>query len=231
MKILIVSATEKEVNLLLQKIGSIKKTGNGYFSGNYGKIELDFLIAGVGIPSTIYHLSEACHTKKYDLIINCGIAGAFKENCSIGTVTYVESECFGDLGIDNRGEFQTIFEIGLCDKNSPPFSMGKLVNKYNYQQFSTLTKLNKVQAITVNKASGEETDIVKKWIKFQADIESMEGAGVFYVCLKKNIPFIEIRAISNLVESRDVKKWNIPAALIRLNETLENLLTEIEQKS
>jgi futalosine hydrolase len=56
--------------------------------------------------------------------------------------------------------------------------------------------------------------------KFDADIETMEGAAFFYSCLQLKIPFLQIRAISNFVEPRDKSKWNIPLAL-------ENLSTEI----
>lgn len=230
LKVLIVSATEKEVNLLLQKINDLKKTGPGSFSGRFGALELDFLVTGVGLPFTIFNLTRVLLQQKYDLVINTGIAGAFKETCPLGEVTFVLSECFADLGIDNRGDFQTIFDIGLCDKNSPPFSSGRLINKFDTANFECLSALKKVHAVSVNKASGDEDEIVKLWMKFQPDIESMEGAGIFFVCLNLQIPFIELRSISNRIETRDTKKWNIPLSLINLNEKLECFLNELEQK-
>ena len=231
MKILIVSATEKEVTLFLQKTTQLKKTGVGIFEGNWGNLHVDFLITGVGLPSTVYQLTRRLIMNSYNLVVNVGIAGAFPESISIGSVVYVSSECFGDLGIDNKGEFCTVFEMGFADKNEPPFSGGKIINKLDVNKYESISSLPRVNAITVNKGSGEENDIAKKWMKFQPDIESMEGAGVFYVCQNLCIPFIEIRSVSNHVEARNPKKWNIPLALVNLNEVLTKLIIELESQS
>jgi len=40
----------------------------------------------------------------------------------------------------------------------------------------------------------------------------MEGAAVAHICSMYGIPVIEIRGISNIIEDRDMKKWNIPLA-------------------
>ena len=37
----------------------------------------------------------------------------------------------------------------------------------------------------------------------------MEGAAFFYVCLKEKVNFFQIRAISNFVEKRNKKNWEI----------------------
>ncbi|MBR1538541.1 MAG: hypothetical protein IJ636_03445 [Bacteroidales bacterium] len=60
-----------------------------------------------------------------------------------------------------------------------------------------------------------------------ADIESMEGAAVFEVCLRRGIPFAEIRSISNAVGERDHANWDIPAALSALESALNTLKTRL----
>ena len=52
----------------------------------------------------------------------------------------------------------------------------------------------------------------------------MEGAALFYVCLHEQIPFLEIRAISNYVELRDPTKWDIPLAIENLTDELFRFL-------
>ena len=52
----------------------------------------------------------------------------------------------------------------------------------------------------------------------------MECAAVFYVCLHEKVPFLEIRAISNYVESRDTTKCDIPLAIENLTDELFRFL-------
>jgi futalosine hydrolase len=55
----------------------------------------------------------------------------------------------------------------------------------------------------------------------------MEGAAVFYVCLKQGIKCIQIRSISNYVERRNRDAWNIPLALNNLHKRSTQLLKEL----
>ena len=84
--------------------------------------------------------------------------------------------------------------------------------------------LKPVKAITVNTATGSETTRNRLMKKFNPDIETMEGATFFYICCREKIPFLALRAISNRVEPRDIKKWNIPLALNNLSEKLMEIL-------
>jgi futalosine hydrolase len=229
-KILIVSATDKEINLLTQKVSNMQKAGYWLHSCNFLNLRIDLLNCGVGLPSAIYRLTSLLHREKYDMVIHPGIAGSFRDDLKIGTVVQVVAEEFGDLGINDNDEFHTLFEMGNTDQGSAPFSGGRLVNNFDSQKFQSLAGLLKVKGITVNTASGNDRDIEKRKSKFSADIETMEGAGIFYVCLLQNIPFIEIRSISNKVEPRNIKNWNVPLALLNLSDTLIKILEEINNK-
>jgi futalosine hydrolase len=55
----------------------------------------------------------------------------------------------------------------------------------------------------------------------------MEGAALHYVCLQENIPFLQIRSISNRVGERDKAKWEFKEAIKNLNKELAVLLKEI----
>ena len=41
----------------------------------------------------------------------------------------------------------------------------------------------------------------------------MEGAAVVQACLRCSVDCLEIRGISNMVEERDLKKWDITIAV------------------
>ena len=55
----------------------------------------------------------------------------------------------------------------------------------------------------------------------------MEGAALHYVCLHQNIPFIQLRAISNYVGERDKTKWKIDLAISNLHNELIKLLKQL----
>jgi len=51
-------------------------------------------------------------------------------------------------------------------------------------------------------------------------IESMEGAAFHYVCLQEAVPFLQLRAVSNMIGERDKTKWLMKEAIDNLNKEL-----------
>ncbi len=227
MRILIVSATERDINLVLQGARNIKKKELWLNSFSFEANDIDFLVTGVGLVPSIYRLVMATQIEKYDLIINIGTAGSFKDTIQIGEVVNVITEQFGDAGVEDNEKFLTFFEMGLANNSSKPFSNGRLLNNSDILKYKTISNLNKVNGLTVNRVSGSNETTTERMVKFNPDIETSEGAAVFYISLLQDTQFIELRAISNKIEPRNTKNWNIPLALTNLNKTLLEVLTEI----
>ena len=184
----------------------------------------DVLITGVGIPATVFHLTKQLAQKEYDLVIQAGIAGAFNNTLVAGSVAMIETDTFGDIGIDEKGNFKTLFETGLAHENDFPFSNGWLLNEHEY---FTHPSLPVAKGITVNKIIDDEIQIKRIQEKFGADIESMEGAAFHYVCLQQKIKFLQLRSISNIAGERDKTKWKMKEAIINLNIELKKLVKNI----
>jgi len=223
MQVLIVSATFLEIKKLIDDLKFDKKSEQFYHK-QLANNAVDILIGGIGIAFTVYSLSKALNKKNYDLVINTGIAGSLTDKLKIGDVVQVVSEEFADLGIRSEHGFSTLFEMGFIDENEFPFTESKLINPDI--ENSLFRNFKNVKGITVNTVNGNKKEIEKLKEKFDTDIESMEGAAVFYVCLMERIPFAEIRAISNRVEERNKEKWDIPLAINNLTEELKGLLIE-----
>jgi futalosine hydrolase len=85
-----------------------------------------------------------------------------------------------------------------------------------------------VNALTVGTATGSQDTIERLSAKYNPDIETMEGAAFFFVCSMEKIPFIALRAISNMVEPRNRENWDIPLALQNLTERLREVLLLID---
>ncbi len=223
MKILFVAATWMEVKLLVDEMELIEEESHFLKRFRLSDTEVDILISGIGTTFTTFHLTNAIKDNHYQTVINIGIAGSLTRKLNIGEVVNVVSEEFADLGIEKKDEFLTLFETGFIDLNEFPFEHGLL----KATDSNGLFDLKKVRGITTNRSHGRESTIAEVNSKYNAQVESMEGAAVFYVCSWFGISCYEIRAISNYVEPRDSSQWNIPLALENLKTSLINVLKKL----
>jgi futalosine hydrolase len=222
--ILLVSATINEVSPLISK-DDVCKEGKPFTLKQFNGFA-DMLVTGVGVVATAFHLTRAIESKKYKLIINLGIAGAYSQNLEIGEIVTVNEDSFADIGIDNRGSFIPISQSGLMDPNHYPFSNGKL--KWPFaNHFPILSSFKGVSGVTVSTTTGSAERIETISKLYNPEIETMEGAAVFYCCMLSNTPFICLRSISNHVEPRDISKWNVPLAVEMLNVASRDVIEKL----
>ena len=74
-------------------------------------------------------------------------------------------------------------------------------------------KLVRGRFITVSTCSGSRQRGEELSHMFQGICENMEGAAVAQTCLRYGIDCLEIRGISNMVDERNMKTWDIPRAV------------------
>jgi futalosine hydrolase len=225
MKILYVTATVAEARILDNVRDLIRF--NGFF--RFGVHEVHLLISGIGSVSMVWNMYRWISANGIpDLAINGGIAGSFSEENRIGDIVMPVSECFADLGIEDHNEFYTLSEAKLTDPDETPFMNGYLAA--DERIISWFDYLKPVKSITVNTATGSQATCERLQKKFHPDIETMEGAGFFYLCRQENIPFLAVRAISNRIEPRNRKSWNLELALGNLAAKLNNIFITLDLK-
>jgi futalosine hydrolase len=215
MHLLLVSATHFEIAETAQWLT------NTASSHNASKAEL--LISGIGQLKTSFAIQKQIHKQLPDLVIQAGIGGANSKD-EIGKVYVIGSEQISDLGLMEKSGFTNIFEMGLSRKDEFPFTDGKLMNPY--RSLLKWTGLPILDGNTVNEIKSAD------FPGFQRNavpvVESMEGAALHYVCLMEKIPFLQVRAVSNMIGDRDKSQWKIKEALERLNETLISMIQKLE---
>lgn len=220
MRILLVAATLPEIFPIINALSASEIEPNLY-RVQVQSHEIDFLLAGTSSVPFIYSLCKYLTTNpKPDLAILAGIAGTFNYGIRIGTVVEITSEIFGDTGAEDRdGSWISMFDLGLWKPDQKPFQDGKLINPQ-----PICKDLLHVSSVTVSTVSGslERINYLKKL--YHPDIENMEGAAFFYWCSMENIPFAQIRSISNRVEPRNREAWDIRLAVTKLNDYLYQLL-------
>ncbi len=223
MNILVVSATELEVRFLTDELVFDRVISPMVTRYTYNGIIIDIIITGVGMIFTTFHLTNALVKNEYNLVLNIGLSASFSKKIKIGEVLNVVSEEFADLGVEKYSGFETMFDIGYISKNEFPFENGVIHN--NTDGFQLNFPIAK--GITVNKANQKKTSVQRLSSKFDTEVESMEGAAVFYVCKYMEIPFLELRSVSNYVGSNEFSDWDIPLALEKLNDAVFQVLQKI----
>jgi len=200
---------------------------NPLYTNDSTQMKVLFHVSGVGMLQTAVSLTRMSLKVEPDIIIQVGIAGTFNTSLPLGETVVVDEEMLGDMGVQEDNKWKDIFDLQLTDSNFPPFKKRKLVNpnllKYN------ILKLPEVSAITVNEIS---TDIlrIRQLIKnYNPVIESMEGAALHYVCSELNIPFIQIKSISNYIGDRNKHNWKLKEAITNVNQTLLKYIDKLRE--
>lgn len=191
---------------------------NTLYTGQSHRLKLSFHQCGVGMLATAVSLSRLIVEEKPDLIIQAGIAGTFDPKTPLGKLVVVKDETLGDMGVEEDGRWKDIFDLRLEKSSYHPFEKRRLPNPW-LAQFNLL-KLPEVSAITVNEVTTRADRMEQLVKKYNPHTESMEGAALHYVCREANIPFIQVRAISNYVGERNKERWKIKEAIDSLNEHL-----------
>jgi len=221
MDILLVSATSAEIAPLIEYIAqNWQRQPDEEFTNQH--LRLKTLITGVGMMQTAYELTKLLQRRRFDLVLQAGIAGSFNRRLSLGEVVQVTTEMLGDLGAEDHYDFHDVFDLGLADVNDAPFRNKQLIAP-EHPLIESLS-LPKVSSLSINSVSGSSFTATARYDRYRCDLESMEGAAFFFVCLKENLSFAQIRAISNYVEARDRSKWKIREAVAALNQQLIKIL-------
>lgn len=191
---------------------------NNLYTSESQRLKLRFHQGGVGMLSTAVALTRLVLEEKPDLIIQVGIAGGFDPAVALGKVVIVQEEALADMGVQEDGKWKDIFDLKLEKSSYHPFERRKLPNPW-LPKFNLL-KLPQVSGITINEISTSKERIQQLIKKYNPDVESMEGAALHYICRGANIPFVQIRAISNHIGERNKANWKLKEAIANLNQTI-----------
>ena len=217
MNCLVIAATNKEISPFLDQY-----RGNPEWSRN---MDIDVLITGIGMTATTYRLVKHFNLKRPDFVIQAGVAGCFNTSIPLGSVLAIKQDTIADESVIELKKLKTIFELKLVPQDQFPYKKGWLINPGD--TFTKKNKLKAVKGISVNQITTSRQMIQFYKEEFNPVTESMEGAALHYVCLAENIPFLQIRSISNYIGERNKKNWDMKESIIRLNKELSRIVTDL----
>ncbi len=131
------------------------------------------------------------------LVISAGVAGGFAGRAGIGDVVVADRVVHADLGVDSPDGFAPL-DPSLAGPAAVPLAAGLVAAA------ATRTGAIVGPILTVSTVLAAAHRPVA---------EAMEGAGVLAAARAHDIPFLEVRTVSNLVGRRDRDGWDLPAAL------------------
>ena len=130
-----------------------------------------------------------------------GIAGAYPDSgLAPGDCVVVASERVADLGAVRDGGFTPLYQ----------------------KEYTCDVKCNALPTV-----AGNTVDCGGRADTCGAQIENMEGAAFFAVCDALGIPFIEVRAVSNMTTDPR-PEWQLDKAVRSLAEGVNTIIREFE---
>lgn len=216
---LLVAATQFEMDAFRVADGSL-----------FGRVAS--LVCGVGPVETAVRVTRylAGHHEEIDSVLNFGIGGAYFTNITdpVGLldICVAEEEVLGDFGICYGNEM-TAFTGHVFPANRFTLDNGLLRTATSILTHHELDHHTGV-FITVNGASGKRARGDGLSAPYGAICENMEGAAIARACLSYELPFLELRAISNMVEDRPGADWKTTEACVRAAHAAALIVKEIQ---
>lgn len=228
MKILVTAAEEQELRRAERAFDMVKKSKDV-------KAQVEFRLTGIGAVQACHCVTRevvaaAAVGEPYNLVVNLGIAGSYDlEAFPIGSAAVISREHFADLGFGSEEGFSDLFQYGILEKDCFPYTKGALARQllpYPHIE-KVLEKYGAGAGATVQCVTGTQARCNEIVAMYNPQIESMEGAGVYYAALMEKVPFFELRTVSNAVGERDTSKWESKAALDTLEECCREIFSVI----
>ena len=175
-------------------------------------------ICGVGLSAAAYNTAKIIARYKPDWLIMAGIAGAYTHSTfTIGDVMLVESECEADLGFFTPTGFTHLADLSIDMEFTavkqllcPHIPTGHIL------PVAKSNSMNAAMAPFISNAG--------------IDIENMEGAAFFQVCLAENQPFLQVRSVSNMVKIGE-DNWDFADSIRKLTEGLHEVIDYLTTKN
>lgn len=79
-------------------------------------------------------------------------------------------------------------------------------------------------SLTVGMVSGDAEVAHRRFSRYEAFAENMEGSAVAQTCFRYGIPVMECRGISNMVGDRDKRNWQMDAAMLHCRTIVQKWL-------
>jgi futalosine hydrolase len=236
--IIIIAAVSLEIELLeraLEHSERVKTGGYEYVEGTIGNLRIVVCAGGIGKINAAAVTAVLIDRYQPQLVVNTGCAGAYiGSGLSIGNLVVASEEILADEGVVVTDGWKDLRYMNLSsvEQGGQSFYNMLPLSRHASEKAMQLAEyygvfLMRGRFATVSTCSGTRLHGAELLYRWKALVESMEGAAVAQVCLRCGVDCLEIRGISNQVEERDLKKWEIPRAVEAAQRFVLKYLEEV----
>lgn len=222
--VLIIAAMPLEIALLEKNLTAparLNTSGFEYLEGNIGTHNVIVCAGGVGKVNAAAATAALLEKHQPQLVINTGCAGAYiGSGLAIGGLAVASAEVLADEGVIVKAGWKNLkdMNLSLLDLGGEQFfNTFPLASNATEKALQLADKLGlslmKGRFATVSTCSGTEqrgAELAERW---GVIAENMEGAAVALTCLRYGVDCLEVRGISNMVEARNMQKWELTLAV------------------
>jgi futalosine hydrolase len=165
-----------------------------------------------------------------------GVGGAYPSSgAKVGDIALAKQEIAGDEGVLTVDGFKDAEYIGI-----PLLKTATAVIYTTYPASEPLLKqllqtlvshkgsctVHVGSFVTLSACTGTSARARELEERYHGLCENMEGAAAAQVAELHGVPWLEVRGISNIVEDRNLKKWDIPKAAAAAQEAVLRMLED-----
>ncbi len=230
----IIAAVPEECSILRRRLQERSAAGDCRIRGRLGEHRVILAVAGIGKVNAAHAATLLIRDHAPAVVMNIGVGGAYPASgLRTGDIAIAGAEVYGDEGVLLNDGFHGLDRIGI-----PLLRKGrkKLFNELAADKGMVTAAMRSLAGqglpfglkhgrfLTVSSCTGTKRRAAELEKRFAVICENMEGAAVAHICAIYNIPFFEMRGISNIVGDRDKAAWDIPAAAENCQKALLKLL-------
>jgi len=236
--IALLAAVAEETDLIRETLeDSVPETVNGMLmlTGRIHGQDVCLAHGGIGKAAAAAATISLLHACQPEALLLFGCGGAYPNSgLRIGDLALADSEIFGDEGVATRHGFADLAAMGLPMRKGGETFFNNWPTDTRLQERAQVAlldqpgrrarKLTKGAFVTVSTCTGTTARAIEIEARTGGICENMEGAAVALACRQLSVPLLEIRGISNRVEDRDSRRWDLANAMAAAQEAVIILL-------
>ena len=192
--------------------------------------------AGMGKVNAAHGLTALLEWREVRGIVGFGVGGAYAgSGLKVGDIALASSAVYGDEGVEAPNGWMSTEGIGipLFERGGRPVYNEIELDAAHVKRAADAFAAAGVHVrvgpfVTMSACSGTAARGAEVARRFGGIVEGMEGAALAHVAALYSCPFLEVRAISNLVEDRDLSRWRLQDAATAAQRAVRALVAARE---
>lgn len=199
MKVAIIGAMEEEVTILRDKVENREETviaGCEYSTGTINEIDVVLLKSGIGKVNAALSTAILLERFQPDYVINTGSAGGFHPNLNVGDAIISSEVRHHDVDVTAFG-----YEYGQVPNLPAAYQADKKLVEIAEQSAQEVTDMKVAKGLIATGDSFMNDPVRVEFVRSKFPelmAAEMEAAAVAQVCHQFKVPFVIIRALSDI---------------------------------